>query len=171
MATQRLEGDLYVTGSIASGGTMSVGNGSIRDAQVASNAAIDVDKMAHLHRVQTDFGVANNTAPSADVYKTIYTAISAATLRIVKAKLFDTGTSTDVKFNLYKSAAGSTTLTTVLSATIDLTHSSTDNTFSSGTISTSAIAAGDQLTAFMDYTSATGAQGPCLLIEIEEAAN
>ena len=170
MATSRIDGDLYISGSV-SAHSISPSDGTVKNASVVASASIDVTKLDHLHKVGTDFGIADNAAPGADVYKVLFVASGAATIRAFKASLRDTGSSSDVKFNLYKAAAGAASLSTVIAATIDFTHGSTDNTPAAATLSSPALVAGDRLVAFMDYTSATGVLGPWAWVEIDEAAN
>ena len=145
--------------------------GSISNADVSSSADIAVTKLKHLIKVGTDFGVDWDVAPSADVEKIVYVASGTATIRLVKAVLRVTGTSSDVKFDLQKASAGSTTFATVLSGTINFTNSDTDNTAKTGSLSGASLVAGDVLRLDMDYTSATGTSGPFAWIEIDEGAN
>ena len=170
MALTRIDSDLYVSGNIA-GQSMTIPAGTITNAGVNAAAAIDATKVVHAKSVTTDFGVAADAAPSADVKKVMFRATGAGTISFVKAALVDCGSSTDVKFDLLKAAAGATTLASILSATIDFTHADTDNTVKTGTLSTASVVAGDVLVGSMDYTSATGAKGPSLTIEVYEGAN
>ena len=170
MGLSTINGDLQVLGNF-SAQTMSAAASSVTDASVASNAAIQVTKTQHLIIAGSDFGVAAGTAPGADVVKVIFVASGTATIRIVKAVLRDTGTSTDVKFDLLKCAAGSSTSSSILNAVIAFTNADTDNTPKAGSLSSATLAAGDMLIASMDWTSATGATGPWMWVEVDEAAN
>ena len=170
MALTRVDSDLFVHGNIA-GQSMSIPAGTLTNAGVNAAAAIEATKLVHAKSVTTDFGVAADAAPSADVKKVLFRATGACTISFVKAALIDCGSSTDVKFDLLKASAGSDTPATVLSATIDFTHADTDNTVKTGTLASAALVAGDVLVGHMDYTSATGAKGPSLTIEIYEGAN
>lgn len=171
MAVVRIPADVSITGSLSLGGTLGIPAGAVSDTQIAAAASIDADKLEHLHKVGSDFGVAADAAPAADTEKIVFVASGTATIRTFKALLIDTGTTTDVKFDLQKAPAGSTTFATVLSATVDFTNSDTDNTTKSGTISSASLVAGDVLQVVMDYTSATGALGPWAFVEIDEGAN
>lgn len=159
--------DMLFQGNVSVGGNIALPSGVVSNSNIAAGAAIDADKLQHIHKVAIDFGVAPDAAPSADVEVVAFRADGSGTIRSVKALLIDTGTSTDVSFDLKKAAEGSTSFSTVLSSTIDLTHSTTDNTATSGTISAASFVAGDVFQAEMDYTSATGALGPLLVIEYE----
>lgn len=167
-----IQGDLQVNGTV-SANVMSPSDGSVTNVKISASAAlpIDADKLEFIHKVQDRFGLSATTAPSADVEVELYTAKGVATIRSFRAKLLDCGTTTDVKFDLKKAVAGSTTRNSVLSAVVAFTHSDTNNTAKSGTISSSTLAAGDTLFALMDYTSATGASGPIVYLEVDEAAN
>ena len=96
----------------------------------------------------------------APVTKTVvlFTADKAGKITDVGAGLDDTGTSTAISFDI-KIRGG----TSLLAATIDLTHADSDRTEESGTISgTGAYAAGDVIEAVMTVTTAVGASGPWL---------
>lgn len=159
--------DMLFKGNVSIGGSLALPSGVVRNSNVASGAAIDADKLQHIHVAATDFGVDSTTAPSADVTQILFRADAAGTIRSITAVLVDTGTSTDVKFDVKKASATSTTFSTVLSSTIDFTHADADNTAKTGTVSSASLAVGDLVQAEMDYTSATGAAGPFLVIEYE----
>lgn len=168
MTVTRIPTDVNITGSLSVGGALAIPAGSIVDASVAAGAAIDSDKLQHLHKVGTDFGIAADAAPAADVEKIIFIATAACTIRSFKAVLIDTGTTSDVKFDLQKAATTSTSFATVLSATVDFVHGDADNTVKTGTLSAASLVAGDVLQVQMDYTSATGVLGPYAFIELDE---
>ncbi len=170
MAETRIDSDLVVTGSF-SASSMTLASGAVSNASVAAAAGIEVTKLRHLIMAGTDFGVAGDAAPAADTYKTVFVARGACTIRAVKATLRDCGTTADVKFDVYKATAGAAALASVLSATINFTQADADNTPKSGSLSTTTLAAGDMLVAFMDYTSATGVLGPYLWVEIDTPAS
>lgn len=166
-----VKGDLYVDGTIAASGNNTPSDGSITDTHINTAAAIGVVKVQHLVIAGTDFGIAADAAPSADVKRVIFVAAGTCTIRLFKATLRDAGTSSGITFDLLKATAGAATMATALSAPISYTHADTDNTPKSGTLSTTTLAVGDMLIAHMDYTSATGVLGPYVWVEIEEAAN
>jgi len=165
--SSRIDGDLYVAGSI-SANSVTPTAGSVGDTTVAANAAIDSDKLQHMNDYGTDFGIAWDAAPAADDEFVVHTLKNAGTLRGFHALLGDTGSSSDIKFDLKRAAAGSNSFATMLSATADFTNADTDATKKSGTLSATALAAGDRLRIDMDYTSATGVQGPYAWAELDE---
>jgi hypothetical protein len=144
---------------------------SIANADVDTTTEIDADKLEHLHKVSTDLGVDADSAPSTDAEKIIFVTSGSATLRACKAVFIETGTTTDVKFDLLRASSASTTFATLLSSSIAFTHSDADNTVKSGTISTSSLASGDMLKVKMAHSSASGAKGPFVWVEIDEGAN
>lgn len=164
-------GDLYVDGSIACSGNNTPSAGTITDTHVNTSAAIGVVKLRHLIVAGTDFGIAADAAPGADVKRVLFVASGACTIRHFKATLRDAGSSSGITFDLLKATAGAATMATALSAPISYTHADTDNTPKSGTLSVTTLAAGDMLIAHMDYTSATGVLGPYAWVELDEAAN
>ena len=164
--------DVIVNGTL-SANTLTPSDGSVTNAKVSGTASspIDADKLEHIREGVCDFAIAATAAPAADVYKIVYRAKGAATVRRFAAILLDTGTTSNVKFDLRKATAGSSSYSTILSATVDFTHADTDNNAKTGTLANSALVAGDVLVAFMDYTSATGVVGPAVFLEVDEAAN
>lgn len=170
--SNRVVGDTHVDGTLTAN-TLVPTDGTVTNAKVSGSASspVDADKLEHIKTIPCGFGVDATAAPSADVVWPIYRARGSATIRGFDAILLDTGTSSDVKFDLLKATAGSATTSTVLTGTVDFTHGDTDNTAKSGTLSSSTLVAGDVLWAKMDYTSATGVLGPAVFLTVDEAAN
>lgn len=169
MAITRMDGDLVVGGTI-SGATLVPSDGTVTDAKFSSvsGSELDADKQQHLYRLHHDFGFDWDATPSGSVEKIVFRARAAGTIREVGALLSDTGTSTDIDFDLQKAVAGSTSFSTVLTGVVNITHGDTDNTASTATISSPTLAAGDVLRLDMAVTSATGALGPLAYVELEE---
>jgi len=78
--------------------------------------------------------------------------------------LTDTGTSTNIAWNLKKNG------TTVLSGTNTSTHADSDGQVKDGTLSVTAFNPDDRFTIAMTVTSATGAVGPYAWVDLEESA-
>lgn len=163
MALLRQDGDMRVTGHF-SAGTMTVPSASISNSQVASNAAVVVTKLQHLYKADTDFGLDSDATPVAHT-RTVFTAKGAGTIRNFNCLLNDTGTSTDVDFDLLINGVSA------LSSAVKVTHADSDRQTKTGTLSTTALVAGDVVTIDLAVTSSTGAQGPYAWAEIDEAAN
>ena len=167
--TTRIEGDLAVTGQI-SANTLTPSDGTVTNAKVSSAVGdeIDADKIEHVHRYFTDFDDEFDGTPAGSVEKIVYRARAAGVVRAFGCLLSDTGTSTDVDFDLSKAVAGSTTFSTLLSADVNITHADTDNTAKLGTLISTVLAAGDVLRLDMAVTTATGALGPVAWVEVDE---
>lgn len=167
----RLTGDVEVTGNLTAG-SMTLSSGSVTNSNVAAGAAISATKVVSLHKATTDFGLSSEDAPAAVDKVIIYRAHGSATLRRVSAQLLNTGsTTTSNVFNVYRVPAGSTSETTVLNAALTVTDSDTNNTAQTGSLAITSLAAGDILVAEMVFGSAgTGAVGPLLTVEVDEAA-
>lgn len=144
-----------------SGGNLTLDAGSVTDQHISSGAALDADKMQHVHKVCCNFGLEYDDTPAAAVF-VVYVASSAGTVRDVGAGLYDTGTSTDITFDLKKNG------TSILSSTIQVTHGDADRAVVGGTINTPTFADGDVFTAHLATSSTTGAQGPFLTVAFEE---
>lgn len=144
-----------------SGGTMTLPSGIVIDADVNSNADIKTDKMRHLHKVMTNFNLDSGDTPVTTTMIT-FVADSAGTIRGFHVLLADTGTTTDIDFDLQ--VGGST----VLSGVVNMTNSDSNNVPKDGTISSATLTAGDVVTIVMTVTSATGALGPFAWVNIEE---
>lgn len=152
-------------------GTLNAQGATITAATNHGGNAFPVEQVEHLHKVSTDFGIAATTVITADVLKVIFRATGACTVERVDCVMLDTGSSTDVKFDVLKATAGAKTQATILSATVDFVHGDTDNTAKSGTVASPTLVAGDVLIAHMDFTSATGTEGPMVSVEISEGKN
>jgi len=133
---------------------------AVKDANVASDAAIDADKLQHLHIANTNFGIEADAAPSAKTF-IVFTAPAACTIRGFHCLLNDTGTSTDVDFDLLKNGVS------ILSAAVNILHTDADRSVQDGSVSSPTLAAGDVLSIDLAVTSATGALGPHAWVEVE----
>jgi hypothetical protein len=165
--SSRIDSDLTVNGNL-SATSMTLASGSVSNATVASNAAIDVTKVEHLLVLVTDFGLDLGSPPTADKNVILYTATNGATVRSVKATLMDTGQTTDIKFSVARNFVSNT----MLSATIDFTHADTDKGIKTGSLSATALTAGDLLIGCMDFVTNTSslALGPVLQVEVDQVA-
>lgn len=142
--------------------------GMITRSLIAAGTDVEATKVEHRVLLSTDFGLAHNEGVTGDVYKTLYRAPEPNTLVNVSAALFEIGAATmDIKFDLFKVTAATQTLTSVLSGTIDFTDADADNTIKVGTLASTALATGDLLIGYLDWTSDNGAQGPLLLAEVQ----
>lgn len=147
------------------GGTIQMPSGAITNDNISgdSGAEIDADKLQHVYKPGTNFDLAIGGTP-ATREEIVFVASTAGTIRAFHALLNDTGTSTSVSFDLKVNGSS------VLSATVDITHSTSDRDVVDGTISSPSLAVGDVVSIAMTATSTTGAQGPFAWAEIEELA-
>lgn len=174
MATvQTVNGNMRVNGEL-SAETFPLPAASVTDVSVSSSTNIDADKLEMMHRTIADFSLDALAAPatSTTYSQVVYRANGAGTIRNVQFLMLDTGTqanTNDFTFELKKATAGSETLSTVLSAAIVLDTDSTDNTTSSGSLSSSALVAGDLLVVeVITPSTITGAQGMIAIVDIDE---
>lgn len=142
-------------------GKISLDAGIINNQHLKSDADIRASKMRHIHKPGCDFGLAIGETPVAEE-RLIYVAKGAAIVRNFQALLADTGTATDVDFDLKKNDVS------ILSALPNVTHSQSDGQVVTGTLSDTTLVAGDRLSIELVVTSSTGAQGPFAWTEIEE---
>lgn len=145
------------------GGTFQLPSGVITDDNVASGAALDADKMQHLYKPYTNFDLAIGATPVARE-EIVFTASTSGTIRAFHCLLNDTGTSTDVDFDLNVNGSS------VLSAVVTITNGDSDGAVSDGTISSATLAADDIVSISLAVNSSTGAQGPFAWVEIQETA-
>lgn len=121
-----------------------------------------LDKARHLHKPGTHFALAIGATPVARE-EIVFVAKGAASIRNFNALLNDTGTSTDVDFDLKVNGVS------VLSAAVNITHGDTDRSTQTGTVTSPDLVAGDVVSIELAVTSTTGAQGPFAWVEIDEA--
>lgn len=145
------------------GGSITLPTGSVTDDAVASDAAIDCDKLQQVYKVGTNFDLAVGGTP-ATREETVFVASGAGTIRGFHYTCTDTGTSTSIAWDLKKNG------TTVLSGTGATTHGDTDRAVEDGALSVTTFSADDHFTIVMTVSSATGALGPFAWAEFVEAA-
>lgn len=146
-------------------GTIQHDDGSIKNRHYSNQAAdiLDADKVQHVYKAGTCLGFAVGATPTTRE-EIIWVADGAGTIRGFHCLLNDTGTSTDVDFDLQKNG------TTVLSAVATVTHSESDGEVVDGTLSVTTFVAGDIFSIAMTVNSSTGAQGPYAWADLEENA-
>lgn len=128
------------------------------DGDVSSGANISASKIQQQRVERTNFDLDRGDTPVA-ADKTLFVATSAGTLKSFNVMLADTGTTTDIDFDLKINGVSA------LTAVVNITNSETDDTLYSGTITTSSVSAGDVVSVDITVTTSTGAQGPfCQLV-------
>jgi hypothetical protein len=144
-------------------GIVKLSAGVIIDQHIKSSAGIDADKMQHVHKGYTNFGLEYNAAPAAKVF-VVYTATAAGTIRGFHCGCYDTGTSSSITFDLKKNG------TTCLSGVVTITHAETDRVTYDGTLSVTTFVADDVFTIHLAQSSTTGMTGPYAWADFEENA-
>jgi|TARA_Y100000310_G_scaffold51927_1_gene47790 hypothetical protein len=165
-----------VTFDMASAATVHHKAGSITDAAISSGTNIDADKLEHLYKVGSNFGIEYDTAPSTSTTYSfqVFWAQAACTIRAFHCVMVDTGTqanTNDFDFDLKWVDAGTDTVATTLSAVVAIDTDITDNTVQDGTLSVTTLAADDGL--IVEVTTPgtiTGAHGMYAWAEITENA-
>lgn len=135
---------------------------SIVNTDIAQGAGISASKIEHSQCFYVDFGYldADGSIATGDV--TFYIPANAATIRRVTAFLVDTGTSTDIDFDLLVDGV------TALTSQINITNATSDNTQVVGSIASASLTAGQVVKASIaTVTSNTGALGPRMLIHCD----
>jgi hypothetical protein len=145
-------------------GTLSVGAGIITNEHLSSAAAVDSDKLQHLHKCGTAFGFVIGGTPTTREEIVYVCEAAAAVVRGFHCLLNVDGSSTSIAFDLKKNG------TTILTGTVTITDSTGNRTVQDGTLSSSALVAGDVLSIAMTVSSSTGAQGPYAWAEVDELA-
>jgi hypothetical protein len=143
------------------GGTFTLEAGVVTNESIASGAGIDADKMQHTYKPGTNFGLVIGGTPTTRE-EIVFVASQAGTIRGFNALLNDTGTSSNITFDLKKHGS------TVLSGVVTITNATADRSVQAGTLSATTFAADDVFSISMAVSSSTGAQGPFAWIELEE---
>lgn len=142
-------------------GRITLDAGSVSDQHITSDADLRASKMRHLHKPDCNFDLVIGATPTAKEF-VVFVAKGACIVRNFQGLLVETGTATDVDFDLKKNGAS------ILSALPNVTHGTADRAVVTGTLSDTTLAAGDVLSIELVVTGSTGAQGPFAWAEIEE---
>lgn len=145
-------------------GILTYPSGQITNEHVSSSAAIDSDKLQHLHKAYTNFALAIGGTPAAREEIVYVCEAATATVRGFHCLLNVDGSSTSVTFDLKKNGSS------ILSGVVTITDSTGNRAVQDGTISNAALVAGDVLSIQLAVSSSTGASGPFAWAEIDETA-
>jgi hypothetical protein len=145
---QTINGDVLVRGALQVTSTLTMGDGSISDAQISPTAAIAVTKLQHIHRKSY---AQPNTASTTET-------------RAIHVVHGATGTISGFKAGSIAKAVGDSTVTldlkkngtTCLSSVITLNSSNTNRVSVPGTLSVTSLATGDLLEVVITATAGTG---------------
>ena len=141
-------------------GTIQLDALSVLDGHIGATN-IDADKLQHIYKAGTEFDTQITGTPTTQE-RIVFVASTSGTIRAFSALLNESGTNTNITFDLKKNGV------TVLSSTINLVHGDGDRTIEDGTINLPAFVAGDVFSISMTATLATGAQGAYAWGEFEE---
>lgn len=136
---------------------------TITDTDVAAGANLDSTKLRHQEMIGTNLGFAHNATPTARE-EVVFVATGTGVITRFQALLYDSGTSTNIDFDLKVNGAS------ILSAVVNVVHGTGDRVSVTGTISSGNIVAGDVVSISMAVTSSTGAQGPFAQVVIKNQA-
>ncbi len=145
------------------GGTFTLGSGSVTDDSVADDAAISVHKVQQFMEPGTSFGLAVGGTPVTRE-ETVFVASTSGSITGFHWMLTDTGTSTSIAWDLKKNG------TTVLASPGSSTHADADGLVKDGTLSVLTFNADDRFTISMTVSSATGATGPRAWADLIQSA-
>ncbi len=135
----------------------------VLDGDVSSGANIAASKLQQQRFLSTSFNLDRGDTPVA-THSTVCIASNSGTLKTFTCSLADTGTTTNVNFDLKVNGSS------VLTAVVNITNSETDDQGYGGTITSSAISAGDVISIDLAVTTSTGALGPFAQVVFNETA-
>ncbi len=138
-------------------------SGSVVNEDISELTLLDADKLQHLYKPGTNFSLAIASTPVARE-EILFVAATAGVIRAFHCLLNDSGTATNVDFDLKINGVSA------LSAAVNYVHGDGDGTVKDGTLSTTAFVANDIISISLAVTTTTGAQGPFAWAEIEELA-
>ncbi len=157
------DGDVRVKGTLTPDSleppAASIGNAAIKTGSTGNKVA--KEKIEHMVTCHTSFGGNNTSAlPSSSDEWEVYIAPRAGTLHSFRATMTTTGTTGNSDFDLLVNGSS------VLSAAVNITNSDADNIVTTGTISSTALAAGDRVTIKVTKNSSHDGTGPSAQAEL-----
>lgn len=153
-----------VTGARWSGGTLTLPNNSITSDMIDGLTPVDTDKLEHIHYPMTNFDLPIGSVPVARE-EIVWVQSVAGTLRGFHCLLDDTGTSTNVDFDIKING-----VTAMSGGAVNVTHADSDRQVKDGALTTPALAVDDVVSISIAVTSSTGAKGPFAWCVIDQAA-
>ena len=145
-------------------GALSFDDGSVKNRHISNTSGDELaaSKLTFNHKPGTNFNTAIGGTPATREEIVFVCKATAGTIKGFHCLLNDTGTSTDIDFDLKVNGVS------ILSAVVNITNSDSDGAVSDGTISSASLSADDIVSISMAVTSSTGAQGAFAWAEIEE---
>ena len=163
MAT-RFENDVIFKGN-ATFSTIALPDNSVADGniQTGSGRGVDADKLEHLYKAGTDFGLAiGGTVASEE--RIVFVASGSATIRTFNALMDATGSTGNSDFDLKVNGSS------VLSAVVNIDNTDSNRTSESGTISSASLSADDVVSISVTRNSSHDGTGPYAWVDIDEGA-
>ena len=137
-------------------------SGSIVNGDISLGAGVSASKLQHQHVVTADWGYADTDGTVAVEDQTVFIASSTGTIREVKVWLVDSGTNTDIDFDIEVNGS------TILTGDINVVNGTGDNVAVAGVINTPNLIVGDYITCVIKtVTQNTGATGPRMQITLD----
>lgn len=146
-----------------SGGQLQYPSDIIVDEDISSTTEIAVEKTRHMHKHGTNFNLAIGGTPVSRE-ELVFVADNVGTILGFHALLDDTGTVTDIDFDIKLNGVS------ILSSLVNITNTDADGIVIDGTISTVDFTVDDIISVEMIVTNSTGALGPFAWVDLEEGA-
>lgn len=155
-------GDVRVLGTLTPDGfeapSSSVGNAAIKPG--ATGGKVGRTKLEHHEGFHSSFGLNDTgTLASTDTWE-VYIVPRTCTLSSFRCSMTTTGTTGDTDFDLLVNGAS------VLSAVVNVDNGDADNIVKTGTISSTALAAGDRIALKYTKNSSHDGTGPSAMVEL-----
>jgi len=165
VATNRIEGDLYVSGTVTPK-LFTPPDGSIDNDAIASGDPIDADKLSNRH-AQSYFQADGSDVAAAIVPIAVIRGTT-GTLKSIEVSCVDAPSGGDKAFTVDLLVADETTPTpaSVLSAPVSYSSTQSDCEVEAGTITSADLEVGDTLLVQVAVSGSTGTQGQGLVVTV-----
>jgi hypothetical protein len=150
------------------GGAIVLPTSCVDDEAADANRPLGVSKTRHLLSRGTNFGQLIGDTPTTREM-IVHRAKGAETLVNFLAVLEESGTSTNISYDLKKYNDANPSGVSLLSSAVNIVHGTGDRIAVAGTINSPTLAAGDIVTILQTVTSATGASGAWAEVEVDRA--
>lgn len=143
-------------------GPIQLGAGDVSDEHFTG--VLDSDKQEHLHKAGTNFALAIGGTVSAREEIVYVCEAASAVVRGFHALLNGATTTGTVSFDVKKNGV------TILSGTVDFTSADASKAVKDGTMSSTALVAGDILSIELSLATSPDGTGPWAWVEVDENA-
>lgn len=165
MALTVIESDAFVKGTL-SAQTLSIPASTIKNADVASDAAIEAAKLEHQYAIR--YSQADGSDVVAVIVPVHIVRGNTATIKDIEVVCVDAPSGGDkaLAVDLKKANEGSPAPASVLSSAIAYSATQSDCEVEPGTISSASLADGDTLLVVVTVSGSTGTQGQGLVVTV-----